>query len=272
MSRSSCNWSASASSWPGESSWTDAGNAILRVKLHRCGLGNGATSLTVQMREKSDRSNIDYSSYSAVVNHPWHIRDNNLTYKYAGPPAHSDTLPQTTVDKYKAATTQGAGKWNTVLGTSRSFRFDDAPTVSSADIVVQGYSSSGTDRCGGAAAVACVPYTSSTYPHVTQRQTLYFEYPPVSVIPATIDLITGVTTPARTVTYTWEDNFRTASGNATFLYMPIFMAHEFGHAAGLWHSTGASDAMNAGIAPNTQNLNSNDKKAMKALYDIHTAH
>ena len=56
------------------------------------------------------------------------------------------------------------------------------------------------------------------------------------------------------------------------LYMPIYMAHEFGHAAGLWHSPVASDAMTAHIASNTQNLNSNDKKAIKAIYDNHTSH
>ena len=46
------------------------------VTLIRCELGDGATSLTVQVRKKSDRANVDYNSYSAEVEHPWHIRDN----------------------------------------------------------------------------------------------------------------------------------------------------------------------------------------------------
>lgn len=272
MSQSACNWGATESSWPDESSWTDAGNTNPGVELHRCGLGDGATSLTVQMRAKSNRANIDYDSYSTVIDYPWHIPDNELTYMYRGPRVPSDGLPQTIIDDYIAATDLGAAKWNSALGNGRSFEFDEVGLVSEADVVVEGYPSSGTDHCGSAKAVACVPYTNSNYPHVTLRQTLYFEYPPVSVIPAYTDPITGVTTPARTVTYAWENNFRIASGNANMLYMPIYIAHEFGHAAGLWHSPGTSDAMTATIASNTENPNDNDKKAMKALYNRHTAH
>ena len=50
------------------------------------------------------------------------------------------------------------------------------------------------------------------------------------------------------------------------------MAHEFGHAAGLWHTSGTSDGMAANIVSTTQSIGSNDKKAMKAIYDNHTAH
>ena len=59
-----------------------------------------------------------------------------------------------------------------------------------------------------------------------------------------------------------------------YIYLPVVMAHEFGHAAGLWHSPGASDVMTSRIASKTQNIHNNDKKAMKvqALYDNHTSH
>ena len=272
VSQRACNWSASASSWPGESSWTDAGNAIRGVRLQRCGLGNGVTSLTVQIREKSDKSNIDYNSYSTVVKHPWHIRDNNLTYSYTGPTVPSDSMSQSQIDGFKAAADRGAAKWNSALGSGRSFTFGKTSLASSADVVVQGYSSSGSDPCGGAKAVACVPYTASTYPHVTLQQTLYFENPPVSVIPESKDPNTGAKIPSRSVTYRWENDFTTASKDGGLLYMPIYMAHELGHAAGLWHSPGASDGMTANIASSTQKLNSNDKNAMKALYDNHRKH
>lgn len=63
----------------------------------------------------------------------------------------------------------------------------------------------------------------------------------------------------------------TARNEGDLLYLPIYMAHELGHAARLWHSPGASDAMAAQIGSKTQNINSNDKNAMKALYDGHTA-
>ena len=221
-----CNWSASGSSWPDESSWRDAETG--EVRLIRCGLGNGSTSLTVQMREKSDNSNIDYNSYSTVVNYPWHIPDNNISYIYSGPAAQSDSLPQTTIDSYKAATDQGAAKWNTALGSGRSFTFSKVSSVSSADVVVQGYSSAGggTDPCGGAVAVACVVYsTGDTYPDFGSQMDLYFEYPPKS------EDING-----NILSYDWENDFTratTGAGHELRLYMPIFMAHEFGHTAGL---------------------------------------
>lgn len=272
VNRSVCNWSANSSNWPDKSSWTYGGNITHGVTLIRCRRGDERTKLTVQLRNRNDRGNIDYDSYSTVVRSPWHVPDNGLSYFYRGPRVPSDGLPQSVIDGYIAAADRGAAKWNTALGSGRSFSFSKVARVSDADVVVEGYPSSGTDRCNGAAAVACVPYTASTYPDITLRQTLYFEYPPVSVIPASKDPITGNTTPARTVTYDWENDFTISQRNSRLLYLPIYIAHEFGHAAGLWHSPGVSDAMTSRIASNTQNINSNDKSAMKALYDGHTAH
>ena len=61
-----------------------------------------------------------------------------------------------------------------------------------------------------------------------------------------------------------------ASNDDGLLYMPVFMAHEFGHAAGLWHSPGTSDAM-SGPPNEMANLSSNDTNAMRALYDNHSS-
>ena len=170
--------------------------------------------------------------------------------------------PQATIDDYIAAADRGAGKWNTALGSGRSFEFDKVSLVSQADVVIEGYPSSGRDFCNAAAAVACVPYTASTYPDVTLQQTLYFEYPPRSEDDR-----------GNALSFDWSNNFRDVANDPdSLLYLPIYMAHEFGHAAGLWHSPGSSDAMTARIASTTQNIGDNDKKAMKALYDNHTAH
>ena len=159
VSRSDCDWNASASSWPGESSWTDAGNAMRGVRIHRCGLGDGSTSLTVQLREKSDNSKIDYESYTTVAKHPWHIADNNLTYAFASDMVPNVQLLQSTIDEFKASTNQGAGQWN---GAGVGMSLTKVTSTSSADVIVQGYlsaeySSSGTAPCGNAIAVACVP-------------------------------------------------------------------------------------------------------------------
>ena len=107
-----------------------------------------------------------------------------------------------------------------------------------------------------------MPYNASaTYPHFDQQQTLYFEYQPKSE-----------DNNGNVLIFEWENDFSAAKNDFRVLYMPIFMAHEFGHAAGLWHSPGASDVMTSSIASNTQNIHNNDKKAMKALYDNHTSH
>lgn len=165
---------------------------------------------------------------------------------------------QPTVDKFKAGTNQGAGKWNSAsVGVS----FTKVSSVSSADVVVQGYySASGTDHCGSEN-IACVVYGSGhSYPHYTRQLKFYFVY--------------GHPAPnaqGNPLTYEWSNNFREASGGFNILYMPIYVAHEFGHTAGLWHADSDTDAMST--PPNEMtNLATGDKKAMKAIYKNHTSH
>ena len=261
MTPGACDWSVGSSNWKGDSGWVDADSMLVEVQLHRCRLGDGTSTLTVQTRAKSDTLNIDYDSYSLEVEQAWHVPSNSLSYFYEGP-QQSSSVPQTDVDNYIAATDRGAGKWNTALGSTRSFTLSKASAVLSANVVVKGYAAgSNPDPCGAAIAVACVPYTTSTYPHVTLRQTLFFEYPPTSKDMHNNDWV-----------FRWDNDFTVAEGNFKTLYMPIYMAHEFGHAAGLWHSPDASDGMTARIAEDARNFNDNDKNAMKALYGDHTVH
>ena len=252
--RTECDWNASGSSWPSVSRWTSLSSRV--VILIRCGLGDGQTSLTVQLRKKSDPTNIDYNSYSAEVEQPWHIPDNNISYAFADPLVQNATLVQSSIDDYKAGTEEGAGKWNSA---STGMSFTKVTSTSSADVIVQGYyAGSGTDHCK-AGNVACVLYGSGhSYPHFTEQLELYFVYRRPFTDSQGISRI-----------YEWENDFMIAMSDESLLYMPIFMTHEFGHAAGLWHSPDSSDAMTAQIAQITKNLNDNDKNAMKAVYENH---
>ena len=214
----------------------------------------------MQLRKKSEPTNIDYDSYSAVVRQPWHIRDNKLTYAFDSPLVQNATLVQSSIDRYKSGTDLGAGKWNSA---STGMSFTKVTSTSSADVVVQGYyAGSGTDHCK-AGNVACVLYGSGDiYPHFTRQLRLYFVYERQFT-----------DSQGRSSIYVWENDFMMAMSDENLLYMPVFMAHEFGHAAGLWHSPGStSDAMTAKIKHDTENLNSNDKNAMKAIYEDHTSH
>ena len=255
-----CNWSATGSSWPSESRWTDANGVV--VLLVRCGFGSGTSLLAVETRLKSDHSKVDNDSYIEIVGHPWHISDNNITYAYASPLVVNATLAQSSIDLYKAGTNQGAGLWNSAAVT---MSFTKVSSTSSADVVVQGYyaGSGGNDHCG-AGNVACVVYGSGhNYPHYSSQMNLYFVY-----------RRTVVDNQNMTQTYTWTNDLAratTRTDSYLHLYMPIYMAHEFGHASGLWHTSSTSDGM-AAVPNERANVSDNDKKAMKAIYNNHTSH
>ncbi|MXY46633.1 MAG: matrixin family metalloprotease [Chloroflexi bacterium] len=127
-----------------------------------------------------------------------------------------------------------------------------------ADVVLKGYWSGASNRCGTSLAVACVPYSLFiVYPHFNRQQTFWFEHEPA----------------IGSTRVEWTNDFSVTRRNPRqFLYMPILMAHEFGHAAGLWHSPGSSDAMFHAARTPRQNISGNDKNAMKAIYNHHAAH
>ena len=113
-------------------------------------------------------------------------------------------------------------------------------------------SSSNLNPCSNSLAVACVPYSPFIiYPRFNRQQTFYFEHEP----------LIGSTQ------CEWSNNYRDVVNNPALLYMPIYMAHEFGHAAGFWHTSSMSTIPNE-----MTNLATDDKKAMKATYKNHTPH
>ena len=55
--------------------------------------------------------------------------------------------------------------------------------------------------------------------------------------------------------------------NESYLYMPSYMTREFGHTAGLSHSSRLSNIMSGLIQPQVLGLTADDEKAMKNLYN-----
>ena len=87
------------------------------------------------------------------------------------------------------------------------------------------------------------------------KQTLYFENPP-----------------NRSGTkYEWTNIPGLAGAkngnNESYLYMPSYMTREFGHTAGLSHSSRPSNIMSGLIQSQVMGLTGNDEKAMKNLYN-----
>ena len=58
-----------------------------------------------------------------------------------------------------------------------------------------------------------------------------------------------------------------SSCSSLYLYMPAYMMHEFGHTAGLGHSSHLSNIMSGFIQPQVIGLTADDEKAMKNLYN-----
>lgn len=170
-------------------------------------------------------------------------------------------LPATR-DMMKEAIRDGAREWNTA---SVGFSFGElqSSNLDLADVVVQGLSTESNgfeDKCAGPnkliiAAVACAE-RAGEYPHLG-KATIYFEYPPKT----------------RSGVYEWTSNASLAAKTVqciTYLYMPVYMAHEFAHTAGLEHPATTDDAMSP--FPTATALTDNDKKAMENTYNVHAAH
>ena len=240
-----CDWPTTTQPWTSSfSPWT---NGVDTAKLVRCGLGDGATDLKVWVRYNIVGNQFTTPNYETEVEQSWHSNDNVRTHKNANPLATRGSLFM-----YRTAINRAVDTWNGVSG-GVTFTL----TTGSPDVLVEGYATSLTHaspHCGDS--IACTTNISGqVYPHLGSQK-LWFETPP-----------TFGGTNAREDMWT---NDTTQAGDAGKQYMPGVMMHEFGHTAGLGHSVWHQDVM--GYPGDKTALSTNDKTAMRAIYQNHAAH
>ena len=80
-------------------------------------------------------------------------------------------------------------------------------------------------------------------------------------------LLVNLGSPLLTTTILSNRSGKRTPNGEIYLYMPAFMMHEFGHTAGLGHSSRLSDIMSDFVQPQVLGLTGNDEKAMKNLYN-----
>ena len=261
---SACDWGAWTSLNSASSQLSAWKTWSSHIQLIRCGGGDGTSSITVKVRNK-DHDFYAWDAASIPIKRARHRAGNGLSFRMADPLVRNavPAPPTSTVNMIKESVKAGARAWNTA---SVGFSFGElqSTNLGLADVVVQGLSTTSkgfVDECGGSDnvvdALACVDH-AGTHPHMGQ-DTLYFEYPPHH----------------SSNTYQWTRDTslggKTIQG-VTYLYMPVFMAHEFGHTAGLEHPATTKDAMSPNIDPKLQTLTDKDEKAMENAYNNHTAH
>ena len=254
--RSACNWAT----WPRQSSSWQSWSS--QIQLVRCGVGDGTSSVTVKVR--NTRHAYEWVAATIPIDQSWHRAANRVTFAVATPLVQNAVPLPARVTMMEGSINAGATAWNSASVGVRFGKLLSPSNPDSADLIVQGLStqsSSFDDKCAGTNnyvnAVACV-IPAGSYPHLG-KESLYFEYPPQ----------------ASSGRYEWTRTLgqigRQPNGTIN-LYMPMYMAHEFGHSAGLEHPNTGTDVMSATIDLNTRVLTADDKEAMKSTYNNHAAH
>lgn len=258
--RNSCTWPTSAQPWPNEySPWVQASQTIPAVL---CGISDEVTELQTWVRHRPSGREFVTPAYSSIMRQSWHRADNQVTYGLADPLVPDIQLFQAELTIYTLSITSGKTAWN---NTNSGITFTNLQNSATADVVVEGYVTSNrdtNDKCRGS--VACTvnldpdDTVNRNYPHLA-GQKLYFERPPIwnTVQPDMTVLINE---------QIWT-NLESLKNDSDYEYMPGIMAHEFGHTAGLGHSSIVTDVMWGG-----DELSLNDIEAMKSIYQHHQTH
>ena len=212
-----------------------------------------------------------FRAYELEIEQSWHRADHITSFAFATPLVRNAVLLQTSVTMMRESVKDAARALNTA---SLGYSFGELQSPSnpdSADVIVEGYSTIGkyTNLCNPYSdpdnqAVACVRWRDPAknphdYPHLG-KESLYFEYPPE---------------PDHGSDYLWTNDpnmSRVVLNNVEYLYMPAYIMHEFGHTAGLDHNAAVNNVMSVDIRSHVLTISDDDKKAMKSIYNSHTAH
>ena len=238
-----CDWG----SWPSATSaWASWSSHILLV---RCGIGTGAASITVKAKN-TEHDNYEWDTGIRIpIKQSRHHADNVVSYQIdcANKPA-----PTADVD-YDAGIIRAAAAWNRA-NTGVSFTKAAQSGCNLANSAGMVTVSVETGTCARTH-VACYQLSAveNNYPHIDVAADIYIK-------------------PTLNANRTWSTKTNIIGNNE--YYLPWIMIHEFGHAAGLAHSANSTDLMHGsaqtGVIKNVPSAN--DIKAMKAIYESHTAH
>ena len=224
------------------------------VHLVRCGFGDGTTELLISLRYKAmgqdPAQEFTGSSYSRVMKAPWHTSNQYVSYQI-GCFTATTTPDLNYVDGIEA----GADAWDDAEATVRINRNSTLCGNVEATKVGRVTVKQGTwITCDHLYAIACMINDDLTaYPHLTTRR---------------IIVATGFGRP-------WSSD---ANGDGRILdheiYLPGVMMHEFGHTAGLPHSSHGSGVMSHSFGRGTASIvdtpSSNDISAMRDYNRSHT--
>ncbi len=255
-----CDWNT----WTNETSiWASASSVILKTsssnqsdttKMVKCELGTGKAKLKVQIRHDASGKIYQTYSYEAKQKQSWHRSDHGVIYALATPfvQLSGTATPIPAIiekDLQKGVSLAAAAGWNKVKG-STGFRIGKAENPNSPITDVAVGVSTDPYKCG--TSIACTFNKGTvTYPHL-KKQTLDLENPPC-----------------------WNGNGcklwtnqEQLSTNPLYEYLPGFAMHEFGHTAGLGHSSNQNDIMGSWDPDNDiLSPSSNDKDAMASMYN-----